>query len=241
MGDAELRQQLFDALEAGAVQRGVDELQRINARAVADALVVDSLHKVVKAFIADHNDAAVGQGLVIVGEFDTVEAVDFFNRSQNLFRGFQRDLAAVRAVDLVAVVLGGVVAGGHADARAAAQIPHSPGQGGRRLQAGVHIGGDAVGRQHAGGLAGEQFAVVAAVVGDGDLFRQAAGVQVVGQTLRSLAHGVEVHAVGARADDAAQAAGAERKVTIETVGDGVVVARHADQFSLDGIVQIRLG
>ena len=94
MGDAELRQQLFDALEAGAVQRGVDELQRVNARAVADALVVDSLHKVVKAFIADHNDAAVGQGLVIVGEFDAVEAVDFFNRSQNLFRGFQRDLAA---------------------------------------------------------------------------------------------------------------------------------------------------
>ena len=126
----------------------------------------------------------------MIHKFGAVKTVMLPNGRQHLGRGFQRDLAAVGAIHLIAVVLGRVVAGRDADARAAAQIPHGPGQRRGGFQPGVKIRGDAVGGQHAGGLAAEQFALDAAVVGDGDLFGQALGVDVVGQPLRGAAHSI---------------------------------------------------
>ena len=150
-------------------------------------------------------------------------------------------LAAVRAVDLVAVVLSGVVAGRHADARAQPRYRTAHESAGVSSSRGVHAGGNAVRGQHAGGLAGEQRTVMAAVVGDGYLFGQAGRIEVVRQPLRCLAHGVEVHPVRARADHAAQAAGAEFQIAVKAVRDGVVVARDGDELGFDGVVQIRLG
>ena len=241
MGDAELLEQLVDTLKASAVQRGVDELERVNARAVTDTLVIDSLNKIVQTLVINHDYAAISQRLVIIDQPDAVKAVDLLNRCKDFFGSFQRDLAAVRAVDLVAVILGGVMAGGHADTRAAAEIPHRPRKRRGRLKAGVHIGCDAVGGQHTGRLAGKQLTVMAAVVGDVNLLRQVGCVQVVRQTLRCLADGIEIHAVGARTNNTAQTTGTEFQITIKTIGDGLVIPGHADKLRLNGIVQIRLG
>ena len=149
---------------------------------------------------------------------------------QHLVGHLQGDLAAVGAVHLVAVVLGGVVAGRDADARAAAQIPHRPGEGRGGLQPGIDVGRDAVGGQHPGGLPAEQLALVAAVVGQGHLLGQAGGVQRVGQALGGPADGVDVHPVGAGADDAPQSAGAEGQVPVEPVVDGLGIAGDALQL-----------
>ena len=78
-------------------------------------------------------------------------------------------------------------------------------------------------------------------MGDGYLFGQAGRIEVVRQPLRCLAHGVEVHPVRARADHAAQAAGAEFQIAVKAVRDGVGVARDGDELGFDGVVQIRLG
>ena len=58
MGHTELFQQLFHTFQTRAVQRGVDELERVDARAVADALVIDSLHKIIEAFFVNCHNAA---------------------------------------------------------------------------------------------------------------------------------------------------------------------------------------
>ena len=223
VGHAQLGQQFFHALKARAVQRGVDQFQVRHALAAAHPLGIHRLHKGVDALLGDIADGAFGQRFVEAGGAHVVEAVHRVDAGQDLPGGVQGDLAAVRAVDLVAVVLGGVVAGGDAHARPAAQIPHRPGQGGGGLQAGVEPGGDAVGRQHPGRFPGEQLALAAAVVGDGNALVQAGSLEVVGQALGGLAHGVDVHAVGARADDAPQAAGAELQLTVKAVVQAVFV------------------
>ncbi len=209
MGDTEFFQQLGNTFQTCAVQRGVDELERINARAVAHAQVVDRLHKIIQTGIVNANDFPRCGGSVKICQPDIVKAINFFDSCQNFLGSLQGNLAAVCAVDLVAVVLGRVVAGGHTNASAAAEIPHRPRKRRGGFQPGVHIGRDAVGCQYTGSLAGEQLPIMAAVVGDGDLFGQVACVQVVRQPLCCLAHGVKVHTVSACTDDPAQTAGTE--------------------------------
>ena len=105
MGHAELFSAAFHTFQTCAVQRGVDELERVDARAVADALVIDSLHKIIEAFFVNCHNAARGGGSVKICQPDIVKAINFFDSCQNFLGSLQRDLAAVRAVDLVAVVL----------------------------------------------------------------------------------------------------------------------------------------
>ena len=123
------------------------------------------------------------------------------------------------------------MAGGDAHARAAPEIPDGPRERRGRFQARIQAGGDAVGGQHASRLPREQLALVAAVVRNRNLFRQIGGVEVIGQSLRGLAHGVEVHPVGSRSDHAAQAAGSEGQIAVEAVVDGVGVALNGAKLS----------
>ena len=152
------------------------------------------------------------------------------NGGEYLVRRFQGDLAAVGAIDLVAVVLGGVVAGGDADARAAAEVTHRPGKGRGGLQPGIEVNRNSVGGQYPGGFLAEQLTLDAAVVADGDLFGQVAAVQVIRQTLGRPADGVDIHPVGARADDTPQTAGAEFQIPVEAVCDCIRVAANLPQF-----------
>ena len=116
------------------------------------------------------------------------------------------------------------MAGGHADAARAAQVAHGPRKRGDRGDARIHVGRHAVGGHDGGRGAHEQLAVVAAVAGDGHRGVVEVRVQVICEALRGAAHRVDVHAVRAGAQHAAQAGGAERQVLEEGVGHRGVVA-----------------
>ena len=228
LGHAHPVQQHFYRLQTAAVQWRVDQLQA--GYIIARAQCQYGVHKVGQAPVVDGHDAAIGNCLVIIRQSGAVEVIVPANGIQHLVGCFQGNLAAVGAVDLVAVVLGGVMAGCYADACAAAQVPYRPGQGRGGFQAGIEIGGDAVGGQHPGCFPAEQFAFVAAVMGKGYLFGQTGSVEVIGQALGGPADGVQVHPVGAGADDAPQAAGAELQVPVKTVADGGFVPGNGLQF-----------
>ena len=90
------------------------------------------------------------------------------------------------------------------------------------------------------GNQGVGLALVAAVVADGYFFRQACGVDVVRQALGGAADGVDIHAVGACADDAAQTGGAELQGHGKAVLNGGIVPLNAFQLGLEVCV-IQLG
>ena len=229
MGDAQLCQQLFHAFQTGAVQRSVHQLQIGGACTIAHTLGVDGIHKVVQTFLAAVFDLALGKGCVKVRRLYG-KAVYCFNGGKDLCCHLKGDLAAVCAVDLVAVVLGGVVAGGDAHACAAAVVPHRPAQCRGGLQTRVDVRLDAVSSQNSRRFFCEHIALDAAVVADGHLLGQVGGVQIVGKPLGCLADVVDVHPVGACADDTTETTGAEFQLPVKTVGDGILVACNAVQF-----------
>ena len=100
---------------------------------------------------------------------------------------------------------------------------------------------DAVGRHHFRRDAGELLAAQAAVIRDADLQVSPAAMaqDIVRQALRSYAHRVFVHPVGADAHQSAQAAGAELQVLVERVFQtrGVLVA-ECDDLGLGRRVEI---
>ena len=90
----------------------------------------------------------------------------------------------------------------------------------------------AVGGEHGRGLPREEVGFDAAVMRDGargGLFR---AKQEVGKTLGRPADGVNIQAVGACADDAAHAAGAELQLAVETVFDFSLLALDRPQLLL---------
>ncbi len=213
--DAEAVGETLDAFQAGTVQRGVDELQLINAGTVADVAFVKRVHVVVKALFGNIRDRAVSQTRVEVLVFHTVKDVDLADFVQNRVGHFQADLAAVRSVDLVAVVFGRIVGGGDADANAAVMVAGRPAEERDRLKAGIQHHFDAVRGKHGRGFAGEEVAVDAAVMGNRGHLRQVGRVQMIREALRGAAHDVNIHAVRAGAEDAAQTARTEFKIAVK--------------------------
>ena len=136
-----------------------------------------------------------------------------------------RDLAAIRAVCLVAVIGGRIVARGHADTAGALEVARGPRERRHGGDLGIHVRGHAVGSQDRRSGLDEQLAVVATVARDGHGGLLEVLYQVIGEALRSATDGVNVHAVGAGAERAAQASGAERELLEERVGDRLLVAR----------------
>ena len=78
---------------------------------------------------------------------------------------------------------------------------------------------DAVGSKHRRCRAHEELGIDTRIVGDGHggLVAVRALIQIIGKALRGLADRMDVHAVRADADDAAQTGGAERKRSIERI------------------------
>ena len=140
-------------------------------------------------------------------------------------------LAAVRAVDLEAVILGGIVAGRDADADPAGKRAHGIAQGGNGLESGIEICLNAVRGQNAGGFPGEAFTIYPAVVSDGGALGKARFVQIIGYGLRRAADDMDVHAVCAHAENAAQSAGSELQGRAEcVVNDGGVILHGSKLF-----------
>ena len=115
------------------------------------------------------------------------------------------------------------MAGGDADSRSRAVVPHCPAQSGGGLQTGVQVSSEPVGGNDLGGFQGEQVALDPAVVADGHFPRQLRCFQVGAQALGSPADDINVHPVGACADDAPQSSGAEFQIPVKPVIDGVCV------------------
>ena len=116
------------------------------------------------------------------------------------------NLRTVAPEDLIAVVLLGVVRGGHHDATLAAELTDRIGDHRGRAERIVEVDFDAVCREHVGGRLREEGAVVSSVVSDsdGDFFTSKALQEVVGQSLRRHADGVLIHTIGAGSHDATQ-------------------------------------
>ena len=161
---------------------------------------------------------------------DIREGINTVDLLLNGSGGLRCDLAAVRTVDLVAVIFGGVVACRDDNAAIAAKIAHRERKRGCRHQPGIDVHANAVcGKNTRRGL-GKEPGVDAAVISDGDGGGGKMRLEIIGIALRGLADGENIHAVRARAEHAAQSTGAEFQLAVKPVLDGGIVA--ADGFQL---------
>ena len=127
------------------------------------------------------------------------------------------DLAAVAEVDLVAVVLGRVVAGRDHHAGRAAELADGVGEHRRRQRPGEQPDRDPGAGHHLGGVPGEVVAAVPGVLPDDHRAGGARVLEVRRQARRGPAHDHPVHPVRAGRDRAAQARGAELQRAGEAV------------------------
>ena len=141
-------------------------------------------------------------------------------------------LGAIGPEDFVAVVLLRVVGGGDHDAGNGAHVPDGVAElrHGPDVVEQEHI--QAVGAEDVGGYLGEQFGVVAAVVGvaDPDVLALDLLQDVVGESLGGHSDSVLVHPVGSDSHDAPETSGTEFKILVESVLEpgGVVVPELYD-------------
>ena len=214
VGESETSQHGGNQLDAGAVERSVDNLDVV---ALLDAFGVqhvlfDFLHESFVDLGADGDDAALA-----AVPFDIVERLDFLHFVDDAGVMWRHKLAAVVPVGFVAVVFLGVVRGGEHDARLAFEVA----DGEREFRGGAYVVEEiyrkAIGGKHVGCNLGELAAMVAAVVRDGgfQFLAGEAALDIVGKPLSGHADGVFVHAVGADAHDSAQAASAELEAAVK--------------------------
>ena len=211
--------------QAGAVQGGVDQLEpRGFAQAGPDGPGLDGVVQGFLAVLTHVGNQTGGQTLFKGDELGTLQNVGLLDFGIDNGGGIVGHLAAVGPVSLVAVVLGGVVGGGDHDAGVGTIESGGEGQGGHRHQCVIDADLDAVGSQNAGGVFGKHIGVDAAVVGDGNQLVAPLGLHPVGKPLGGLTDHVDIHPVGARAQHAPQAGGAEFQRDGEAVLDLFVAA-----------------
>ena len=226
------------ALHARAVKRGVDN-REVGGGLGADGLGGHRVDEAVEHRVGRPLHEALLERLVEVHLLHAVEDVGLVDGCLNLVGGLVGDLAAVVAVDLVAVVLRGVVRGRDADTGGAAQVARSEGERGNRLDTRVHKRLDAIGREHASSRLHEVLALVARVARDGNGGAVVVGVEVGGEALRGLGHRVDVHAVGTNAEGAAQAGRAEGEATVKGIREPLLVGVGHEGVEL--LEQVGLG
>ena len=191
VGDAHIVQHMGDRHQTGTVQRAVHQLQAgslAQARAHLTSLngVVQSLFAVIAHKADQALLHALSKGNVLCAG-ENVGLLDLIVDDGSSVIGH---LAAVRAVGLVAVVLGRVV-----------------------------------------GL-GKNIALQAAVVADGHGLGAFLGLDPVCQALRSLTDDINIHTVGASAQNAAQTSRAKLQSHRKAVLDLFVISLDLGQFRL---------
>ena len=165
-----------------------------------------------------------------IESMDIREGINTVDLLLNGCGGLRRDLAAVRAVDLAAVVFGWIVTCRDDNAAARAKIAHRERKRGCRHQAGINVHANAVRGKNSCRSLGKETGVDAAVISYGDGRRGKMRLEIIGIALRGLADGENIHAVCAGADHATQSTGAEFQFTVKPILDGGIVA--ADGFQL---------
>ena len=231
-------QGLGDQLIAAAVEGGVHHLEAVGHPG-HHRLVVGHGHHVGQELLVrllpHQGDHAAGGRLVVGHSLGAGEHVQLAHLGGHLLGMLGGQLGAVGPVDLIAVVLLGVVAGGDVDAGDAAILPHGEGQLRRGAQGLEQPHGDAVGGHDAGGLAGELLRVVPAVEADGDAPLGGLGPLLqdhLGEGLGGMADNVDVHPVQAHPHDAPQAGGAEGQLVEKAGLDLFVVIADGLQLRL---------
>ena len=121
-------------------------------------------------------------------------------------------------------------------------IPGGKTQGGNGHQRIVNADMDAVGGQHTGGGSGKDVGIDAAVVGNGNQLASALGLYPVGQALGRLPDHIDIHSIGACAQNATQTGSAELQSNGKPIPDLLIVAGNLFQFPGQcGILQFRGG
>jgi hypothetical protein len=144
VGESGPRQRVNRDVAADAVHRRVDDPQvaRTEAHHRDRSVEVRRDHLLVRNHVG-------------VGERDPVERTHPVDGGRDLGVDRRRDLRSVAQVDLVAVVLGRVVAGGHHDAGVGAEVQHRERQNGGRRSAGEKHGVESRSGEDGGGIVGE--------------------------------------------------------------------------------------
>ena len=238
--DAQTPQRLRHQLPATAVERGVDHLEGIGHLRHGFPVVDhghDVLHEgAVRLLAHDLNEAGLHR-LVKVHALDTGEDVDLFQLGGDGVGVLGRQLGAVRPVDLVAVILLGVVAGGDIDARLTAVVADGKAQLRRGTQGLKNADMDAVGGADLRGGVGKEHIVVAAVHADGNALLLGVltlGGDDIGKALGGPADDMDVHLVQTDLHGAAQTGGAELQRAVEAVFDLLFIAGDALQLRVFG-------
>ena len=200
---------------AHAVQRGIDVIQiafwRNGQRCDLGDIGID--HFVVQNAVV----AAAGE----FGDGRGEHAVDVL---RHFFIGRRHDLPAAvlfAQIDFVAVVLGGVVAGGDHNAGGGVEMADGERQNRRGQHARQQQGFDTGGGHDFGGVFGEGERVFAPVIADDDGRGVVVVAQVVGQSFGGFADQDAVHARAAGSDFAAQACGAELHTAVKQAVQGL--------------------
>ena len=228
-----------DGHQAGAVQGRIHQFQpRGSAQAGADRASLDGIVQGFLAVLVHIGNQPLGLPFLKGHPGSTGENIGFLNLGVHHCGGIVCHLAAIGAVGLVAVIFGGIVRGGNHDTGVGMVIAGGEGQGGHRHQRVINAHFDAVGGQNAGGLLGEHVGIDPAVVGDGNQLTAPLGFDPVGKTLGGLTHHINIHPVGACAQDSPEACGAEFQRHGEPLLDLILLARDFLQFpGQSGILQ----
>ena len=230
---AQRLQSLGHQLVAAAVEGGVDHMEGVgdlgHGGLVGDH-GGDMAHEAAVGVLTDDLDETLCLGLFKVHGLDAGEDVDLLQALGNGGGVLGGQLCAVGPVDLIAVVLLGVVAGGDVDTGLAAVLTDGEAQLGGGAQALEQADMDAVGGAHLGGLLGEQGGVDAAVHADGHallLGLLALSTDDVGEALGGPADDIDIHLVQAHLHGAAQTGGTELQRTVETALDLLLITGDA--------------
>ena len=214
VGDADARENAGHAFQTGAVERRVDQLE-VSVGA-AQQLSLGSGHKAVEGVLANRGDKPLIHRLVVVHPRHR-EVIDLVDGLGDGSRSLACNLATVRPVRLVAVVLGGVVAGSDVDASRAPQVAHRKRERRGGLDARIHVSLHSVGRQHARRVVGKEVAAVPRIAADGDGGVLVGLLEIGGEPLGGPSHRVDVHAVGAHAKHSAQSRGSKAQLLVKGV------------------------
>ena len=231
-----------DRHQAGAVQGRIHQLQpRGCAQAGTDRAGLDGIVQSFLAVLAHIGNEPLGLPFLEGHPGGAGENIGFLNLGVHHRGGIVRHLAAIGAVGLVAVVFGRIVRGGNHDTGVGMVIAGGKGQSGHGHQRVINAHFDAVGGQNAGGLPGKHVGIDPAVVGNGNRLTAPLGFDPVGKTLGGLPHHINIHPVGARAQDSPEACGAEFQCHGEPLLDLILLTRDFLQFPGQGRILQRSG
>ena len=233
VGIARLTQGPQNRHQTGPVERGVDDGgTAVRRRIVKNALLFDLGNKAGQHLIPDFPNPALPETFLKFHAADIIKGIDPVNFCQNGFGCLRGNLASIRSVDLIAIVFGRIVRGGHHDSGRTVQFTDGKGQArsGHQLRINPYL--NAIGCKNTGSHLRKQVRLDPGIIADRNpaLFRRKMGNDVIGQSLRSFPDRVDIHPVRAGTNHPAQTACAEFQFPVKGILDQLRLSGHGSQF-----------